>query len=298
MSDASTHDLIEYVRQRSGNAEPLAMLRTAVVVAAETGAAADALVEHFVGAARAAGISWTLIGEQLGVSKQAARQRFALRLPNGHLGGAAPEALPMVPRLTACVQAATAAASEQDSVLGTQHLLLGLLHVGLAANVLDRLGVTREKVRDAAARLFTPVMLTADGREQRVIGDGQGEAALAGARRLAAGRGHGELRTEHVLFCIALDPGSAARRVLNDLDVDPARVKRELEKCVAPAPQRRASRRGKAAQGACSFCGRSDTGPLVAGPGVCICGNCLQIGLDVLRPEQSDAASGSAEPAA
>ena len=59
----------------------------------------------------------------------------------------------------------------------------------------------------------------------------------------------------HVLFCIALDPGSAARRILNDLAVDPARVKRELDKCIAPAPKRRAGRRGKATQGACSFCG-------------------------------------------
>jgi hypothetical protein len=39
---------------------------------------ADGLIEHYVGAARAAGLSWTLIGERLGVSKQAARQKFGL----------------------------------------------------------------------------------------------------------------------------------------------------------------------------------------------------------------------------
>lgn len=296
MSELSARELIEHVQQRSGETDPLALLSTAVTVAAETGAAADALVEHHVGAARAAGMSWTLIGERLGVSKQAARQRFALRLPNGDLGGNAPGDLPMVPRLTVCVQAATAAARDEDSVLGTQHLLLGLLQAGLAANVLDRLGVTREKVRDTAARLFAPVVLTVDGRERCVVGDGQGDSALAGARRLAAGRGHCELRTEHVLFCVALDPGSAARRILNDLAVDPARVKRELDKCIAPAPKRRAGRRGKAAQGACSFCG-SGTGPLVAGPGVWICGECLQCGLDILRPEHSGTAADATTPA-
>jgi ATP-dependent Clp protease ATP-binding subunit ClpA len=298
MGEVSVRELIERVQQRSGSTDPLALLAAAVTMAAETGAAADALVEHYVSAARAAGLSWTLIGERLGVSKQAARQRFALRLPAGDLRGAAPEDLPMVPRLSVCVQAATAAARDEDSALGTQHLLLGLLQAGLAANVLDRLGVTREKVRDAAARLFAPVVITVDGREQRVVGDGQGDSALAGARRLAAGRGHCELRTEHLLFCIALDPGSAARRILNDLAVDPARVKRELEQCVAPVPKRHAARRGKATQGGCSFCGSSGTGPLVAGPGVRICGNCLQICLDILRPEHSGTAASATTPPA
>ncbi|WP_344237542.1 hypothetical protein [Actinocorallia libanotica] len=40
---------------------------------------ADALVEHFVGNARCAGASWSTIAAVLGVSKQAAHQRFASR---------------------------------------------------------------------------------------------------------------------------------------------------------------------------------------------------------------------------
>jgi hypothetical protein len=59
--------LVEIVQERSPGDEPLALLETAVVVACETGAAADALIEHYVGAARAASLSWTLIGEALGV---------------------------------------------------------------------------------------------------------------------------------------------------------------------------------------------------------------------------------------
>jgi hypothetical protein len=58
----------------------------------------------------------------------------------------------VAPRLSACLQAAQAAADTDDSVPGTQHLLLGLLHVGGAANILDRLGVTRDKVREANNR--------------------------------------------------------------------------------------------------------------------------------------------------
>ena len=93
--------------------------------------------------------------------------------------------------------------------------------------VLDRLGVTRDKVRQASARLFEPAMIAGeDGQERRVAGDGEAEQAVTGARRLAARRGQSQFRTEHLLFCIALDPGSAARRVLDDLDVDPARIRR------------------------------------------------------------------------
>src|SRR5262249_60369728 len=69
-------DLIESVHRGTDSDEPLALLDTAVAVAAAAGEAADGMVDHFVGAARAAGLSWTAIGERLGGSKQAARQRF------------------------------------------------------------------------------------------------------------------------------------------------------------------------------------------------------------------------------
>jgi hypothetical protein len=170
---------------------------------------------------------------------------------------------------------------------GTQHLLLGLLHAGGAATVLDRLGVTRDKVRDASVRLFEPAMIAgSDGTERRVIGDGEADQAVAGARRLAARRGQSQVRTEHLLFCMALDPGSSARRVLNDLGVEPAQVKKELEEWVAPV-QRRHRRGGKVktAGRACSFCGCKDLGPLAAGPGVWICGSCAQTALEILRAE-------------
>jgi len=279
--------LAQTVQERAAGDDPLVLLEAAIVVAGEASGAADDLIEHFVGAARAANVSWTLIGERLGVSKQAARQRFAHRLQVSDVIGDAAETMVMAPRLSACLQAAQAAADADDSVPGTQHLLLGLLHAGGAASVLDRLGVTREKVRAASARLFEPAMIAGeDGQERRVVGDGEAEQAITGARRLAARRGQSQFRTEHLLFCIALDPGSAARRVLGDLGVDPARVKKELEELIAPV-QRRHRRIGKArgTTRACSFCGCRDLGPLVAGPGVWICGSCAQTAIEILRAE-------------
>ena len=287
MDEMNARALIETVQERAPGDDPLILLETAIVVAGEASGAADDLIEHYVGAARAANVSWTLIGERLGVSKQAARQKFAHRLEVSDVIGDAAETMVMAPRLSACLQAAQAAADADDSVPGTQHLLLGLLHAGAAASVLDRLGVTRDKVRQASAWLFEPAMIAGeDGQERRVAGDGEAEQAVTGARRLAARRGQSQFRTEHLLFCIALDPGSAARRVLDDLDVDPARIKKELQEWVAPV-QRRHRRIGKAGGTirACSFCGCKDLGPLVAGPGVWICGSCAQTASEILRAE-------------
>lgn len=278
--------LVEIVQERAASDDPLVLLETAIAVAAEASGAADDLIEHYVGAARAANVSWTLIGERLGVSKQAARQRFAHRLEVSDVIGDAAEAMVMAPRLSGCLQAARAAADADDSVPGTQHLLLGLLHAGGAAGVLDRLGVTHEKVRAASARLFEPAMIADEnGHERRVVGDGEAEQALTSARRLAARRGQSQLRTEHLLFCLAADAGSAAGRVLADIDVDPARIKKELQEWIAPV-QRRHRRIGKAkgTNRACSFCGCKDQ-PLVTGPGVWICGSCSHTAIEILRAE-------------
>jgi ATP-dependent Clp protease ATP-binding subunit ClpA len=249
MDEVSVRSLVEAVPERAGGDDPLVLLETAVLVAGETNQAADGLVEHYVGAARAAGLSWTLIGERLGVSKQAARQKYARRLEVSDLIGEAAETLTIAPRLAACLQTAQAAADAEDSAPGTQHLLLGLLHVGGAATILDQLGVTREKVRAASARLFEPALITdGDGHERRIVGDGEADQALTAARRIAARRGHSQARTEHLLLCLATDPGSSAHRVLADLAIDVARVKKELAESIVPV-QRQAAVSNDVGQG-------------------------------------------------
>jgi hypothetical protein len=276
--------LIASVQGRAPSDDPLALLAAAVAVAAEAGEAAEAVVDHYVAAARVTGLSWTAIGDRLGVSKQAARQKFADRL--GLNGGPGTEPAPLAPRLISCLEAAQAAADAEDSVPGTQHLLLGLLHVGVAANILDRLGVTRANVREASARLFEPSGGDASG--PRLVGDGEGEATVAGARRFAADRGQNLADTQHLLFTLALDPGSSARRVLNDLGVDPARIKKELNDSIAapPRPGRRRHRTGKGdpTGRSCSFCGCTDPHrAMVTGPGIRICGECVALSADILK---------------
>jgi ATP-dependent Clp protease ATP-binding subunit ClpA len=288
MDGVSARFLINAVQQRAASDDPLMLLEAAILLAREANGAADELIEHYVGTARSANVSWTLIGERLGVSKQAARQRFVHLLEISDVIGDAADAMVMAPRLSACLQAAQAAADADESVPGTQHLLLGLLHTGGAATVLDRLGLTRDKVRATSQQLFEPAMIAASGddEERRVIGDGEADQAVTSARRLAARRGQSQFRTEHLLFCLATDQGSSAHRVLAALGVDAAQVKKELQEWIAPVQRRhRRLSKGNATGRACSFCGCTDLSPLVAGPGVWICGSCAQTALDILRTE-------------
>lgn len=67
--------LVTHVRESTQN-RPLDNLTAAVGAAAELEGLGDELITHFVLEARDAGLSWAQIGTSLGVTRQAARQRF------------------------------------------------------------------------------------------------------------------------------------------------------------------------------------------------------------------------------
>ncbi|MFG1697116.1 Clp protease N-terminal domain-containing protein [Nonomuraea sp. NPDC049309] len=289
-SALNTQAMIEAVAARVAVPDPLALLQEAVTYAALTGAAADAMVDHYVQAAREAGLSWTEIGDRLGISKQAARQRYAPRLEI--TGGPSTKPAALDPRLAECLRTAQDTADAEDSAPGTQHLLLGLLQVGLAAGVLDRLGVTHEKVLQAAARLLHP---RESGDGTRIVGDGEANDAVLCARRFAAARGQNLARTEHLLFVLATDPGCSAHRILDVLGVQAAQIKKELSEWIPAPPRsgRRTRKIGKVPTGvrACSFCGCTDPHrAMVHGPGVQICGACVTIATEIVAARHAEAA--------
>src|SRR4051794_35280960 len=88
---------------RGAGDETSAQLERAIAISRELGELGDALVERFVGEARAAGMSWAQIGALFGTSKQAAQKRYASagmwpgRLPPPARGGVGPPA-PAPPR--------------------------------------------------------------------------------------------------------------------------------------------------------------------------------------------------------
>src|SRR5580700_12166527 len=72
-------DLIQAIKKV--HADPLEQLTDAVLAADHLGDVADHLIGHFVDQARRSGASWTEIGKSMGVTKQAARQRFVPKVP-------------------------------------------------------------------------------------------------------------------------------------------------------------------------------------------------------------------------
>lgn len=265
-------DLVSRVRAavRSG---VLAQLDTALMLGEMMSARADELTLHFVQLARGDGHSWTVIGQRLGVSKQAARERFGDRTdPLSVVGELAPTL-----RLRACLDAAEAEAGGQP--VRTDHQLIGLFQDGVGAAILERLGLRTDDVRVTAGGIETEVSSAdtalAEGVEAR--------RSVERAAELARQAGHNYLGTEHLLAALLLDPGSRARRVLQQLEFDFPAAKRELDQCLKP---KRIARRRRRHQGAmtCSFCGkkRGDGVRLVAGPGVCICADCVKLAQEAM----------------
>lgn len=262
------------VRTRAPGA-PLDRVEAAMAVGEELASGGDELIGRFVAEARDVGCSWSEIGERMGVSKQAARQRFVQRAEMAAVAGLRPPGRrEPQDRLLACLEAARReAAADGAAEVGTHHLLAGLFEEGVAAAILEKLGVRADAVRAAARELFpdsgppgeVPPRESAEARD-----------AIHGAEGLARRGGCGYVGTEHLLGALALDPGSRARRVLVSLQVSIPAIKKELECYISPGRQRR-RRRGKAAAGACSFCGKPGGAGLrlVAGPGVYICAECI-----------------------
>src|SRR5829696_9644616 len=129
--DVSFQELITRIEQSTES--PLECLDQAIALGEVLAVEADRVTDHFVGQARASGESWTSIGDRLGVSKQAARKRFADRVQSTF-------PYQFRPRLRACLdQAHREAQADGSSEVGTHHLLAGLLAEGVAAAMLEKL---------------------------------------------------------------------------------------------------------------------------------------------------------------
>ncbi len=111
--------------------------------------------------------------------------------------------------------------------IGTEHLLLGLLREeeGLAARVLDALGIATDEVRSLVSRVA--------GREEeiatgRIPFTPHAKKVLELSLREALSLGHNYIGTEHVLLGLARANEGVATRVLLDFDVDCELVRRAM----------------------------------------------------------------------
>ena len=278
MVAVSVPELVDAVRQQAPGA-PLDRVEAALMVSEELALCADELIGRFVEEARRAGCSWTEIGQRIGVSKQAARERFAD--PRRRT----PESFRLSAPAAGCLLAAEReAAADGAAEVGTHHQLIGLFHEGVAAAVLEELGVRADAVRAAARELFPEGGRGRPRNRQPQVSAGASET-MRRAAAIAQQAGRGEVGTEHLLAALVLDPGSRARRLLTHLGVSVPAIKKGLHGYTGHGKQRR-RRRGKADL-ACSFCGKSQeqVKKLIAGPGVRICDECVELCNEIVTEE-------------
>jgi Clp amino terminal domain, pathogenicity island component len=234
-SPVSLDTLITFVKVQRPEGSALDNLADAVAVGEHLGAQADSLIGHFVDQARRSGASWSQIGASMGVSKQAAQQRF---VPRGD-----PAQGPWTPgdfsRFTQRARAVLAAAEDyaraaDSAVIGSDHLALGLFAEaeGLAAKAITALGVTEQQVRAALGAPEQPEPTGAAAETSRIpLGPGAA-ASLRGALRWALRMGHNYIGTEHILIGL-IDENDATATALTGLGLAMPAVKRELVRQLA-----------------------------------------------------------------
>ena len=218
--------LIRATRRRGGSA-PLERLRHAVSISEELAALGDAVVDHCVEDARQRGHSWSEIGKVLGMTKQAAQQKFRTRWFDRFSRHRARACVGFTQRAHHSVELAREEArSLEHDYVGTEHLLLGLLRAsdGVAAKALSSL----------EPGLETTIRRKVEDRIGRGVSSGPGplpftpraKKALQLARDEATSLGHNYIGTEHILLALAgLTDGLAAEMLAESgITLDRARA--------------------------------------------------------------------------
>jgi hypothetical protein len=216
---ARLDDLIAHVLTQDPDADALSHLVAAAVTAEQLGELADHLLGHFVDQARRAGASWTEIGRSIGVTKQAAQQRFVPRAAGApsvvdvsRFGRFTERARHVVVRAEA---EARQAANDQ---VGVEHVVLGMLdeREALAARAIEAQGVSLDTARAAIATLIGPACAYLP---EHIPFSPAAKKLLELTLREALRMGHNYVGTEHVLLAV-LSEESPSAVVLSGLGVD------------------------------------------------------------------------------
>lgn len=223
-SPLTLQDLIGTVHDLAPKGSPLEQLAKAAEVSRDLGLLADRLLGHFVEAAREAEHSWTEIGQQLGVTKQGAQQRFVSRSAGGLEG--------WLEGLTARARLVLELAQDEarlmnHNYLGTEHILLGLVREseGLGAKALVSLGIPLGSVRERVEKMIGRGSSPAAGP---VPATPRARKALRLATREAHLLGHNYVGTEHVLLGLIAEGRGVAAEILRELGGDQEVVKAKV----------------------------------------------------------------------
>ncbi|HWE87866.1 MAG TPA: Clp protease N-terminal domain-containing protein [Pseudonocardiaceae bacterium] len=200
-------ELIAGVQSDLPGAEPLAWIAVAQSRSKQLGEIGDQLVGHFVDQARKSGASWSQIGDAIGVTKQAAQQRWVS---------------PTFERFTtrarkAVVLSQERARTDRRTEIGTEHLLFGLLEDpdGLAAQALASLAGSLDAVRTAVEARLKTGDTTLKGH---IPFAPDCKDALRRTLDEALSLNHNYIGTEHILLSLLMTDGQAAV-ILGELEI-------------------------------------------------------------------------------
>src|ERR1700744_382767 len=205
--DISLADLIAHLDEDLPGASDLARISEAQLRAQTLSDLGDQLVGHYVAQAKQAGASWSEIGDAIGVSKQAVQQRHA------------PAAFERFTDLNrhSIVLSQEAARTHKHDLIGTEHILLGLLGEprGLAHELLVAKTGAEQAVRTAIEAALPP------GRKKAPRGHiafrPESKEAIEQARRASDDLGHDWVGTEHLLLGLIRAADSQAAQILRNL---------------------------------------------------------------------------------
>jgi hypothetical protein len=222
MSPLNVHltELVAQLDQELGGADDLDKISEAQRRAHTLTDLGDQLVGHYVEQARASGASWTQIGDAIGVSKQAAQQRWV----PGNYARFNQRARNII------VLAQEAARNRGDDMLGTEHLLIGLVgkHGGVAAKVLVELASSVDAIVDA--------LPATDVRKRKKTLRGHlplteaAKQALSLASRESAALRHNFVGAEHILLGVLEVPEGTAAQALHELGIRTDAVRARMMK--------------------------------------------------------------------
>jgi ATP-dependent Clp protease ATP-binding subunit ClpC len=123
----------------------------------------------------------------------------------------------------------------QHNYIGTEHLLLGLLREeeGIAARVLESLGVTADQVRAEVERVVGQGDEVSTGQ---IPFTPRAKHALERSLREALALGHKHIGTEHVLLGVVSEENGVAARILGELGAGAEKVRDEVYRSLAGSP--------------------------------------------------------------
>ena len=184
--------------------------------------------------------------------------------------------------------------------IGTEHVLLGMIHEGegIAAQVLESAGISLEAARAKVAAIVGPGSSSPSGH---IPFTPRAKKVLEMALREAIHLGDNFIGTEHLLLGLLREGQGVAVEVLQNSGADLRRLREhvtdlaggqrtslfEAEESDRPArlkPEIQPASSARAALLHCSFCNEPQdrVAKLIAGPGVYICDRCVALCQEIL----------------